>query len=115
MTCVLRVMGELEEKEVPNVLSSLSVGSTGLCWERSWNRHCHGTRKGLNPRQGAGVQPSPMLDSTCDLEQSLLPSWSLSIAPAGWGLGISVLSEGCNVTFHGSHISDPWNSEKSLL
>ena len=76
---------------------------------------CHGTRKGLNPRQGAGVQPSPMLDSTCDLEQSLLPSWSLSITPAGWGLGISVLSEGCIVTFHGSHISDPWNSEKSLL
>lgn len=40
MTCVLGVMGELEEKEVPNVLSSLSVRSTGLCWERSWNRHC---------------------------------------------------------------------------
>ena len=40
MTCVLGVMGELEEKEVSNVLSSLSVRSTGLCWERSWNRHC---------------------------------------------------------------------------
>ena len=61
------------------------------------------------------MQPSPTLDSTRDLEQSLLPSWSLCAPPAGWGLGIRVLSEGCNVTFHGSCISDPWNSEKSLL
>lgn len=91
------------------------LGAQGCAGRGAGTDSAVGLKRASDRRQGAGVQPSPMLDSARDLEQSLLPSWSLSIPPAGQGLGISVLSEGCNVTFHRSHISDPWNSEKSRL
>lgn len=35
--------------------------------------------------------------------------------PAEWGFGVNVLSEGCDVAFRESCVSDLWNSEKSIL
>lgn len=66
--------------------------------------------------EGKGPGPSPALpDATCDPEQTPLSSWNSHFLTCTWGLGISVLLEGCNVAFHESCVSDLWNSEKSVL
>lgn len=118
-----------EEKEVlqdpcPQLLpASPSAWSTWMHREGGWNRCClplpWGAGKGLRWKAGGLGSVQPNSDSTRDLEQSALPSWSLRFPTCRMGpwrpRAVGGAGRGCNVTFHASRISGLWNSEKSIL
>lgn len=72
----------------------------GVGWKTlpaAWGRAGVWAAKGSEGRPGPGPC-QPTSDSACDQERPLLPLEAPTSPPAEWGLGVSMLPEGCEVT-----------------